>query len=88
MSAVELAVTLLLLLGAAILFGNSQYCWFNRTSCGMWEPLLAVYTLAIACPLLLAGIFRRMQMSTAAAVAYIPAIIVIVVLVGQAWNWW
>ena len=88
LSVVELAVGALLALGAAALFANAQFCWFYRAACGMWEPIFAVYALAIAIPVLVAGLLHRSRRNIAAAIAYVPAAFVVVVLVGQAQQWW
>ena len=48
----KLAIALgaFLLLGSAVLFTNGHFCTFNKVSCGMVEPLIAV-------PVALAGAF-------------------------------
>jgi hypothetical protein len=73
---------------AAVLFANSQFCWFSRESCGMWEPIVAVYVLAIALPLIVAGLLHRRRKPLAAGLAYVPAALVVVILVGQSRGWW
>jgi hypothetical protein len=78
------ALTLL----AVLLFANSQLCWFNRESCGMVEPIVAVYALALAIPLTLAGLFHRRGKNYAAAASYVPAALVVVATLGQARDWW
>ena len=88
LSLLDFLAASVLTLAAVVLFANSKGCWFSRESCGMWEPIVAIYALAIAVPLLVAGIFHRRRKNMAAGLAYVPVASLIVVFVGQAHRWW
>ena len=53
-TAIALGMALLLL--AAVLFTNGHFCFFNKASCGMVEPLLALPALILGLVAILAGV--------------------------------
>ncbi|MEP7044393.1 MAG: hypothetical protein ABI843_15115 [Dokdonella sp.] len=87
-------MTLELVVGAffaaftVLLFADAKFCWYGGKGCGMWEPVFAIYMLPIAISLLLAGLLHRYRKNVAAAIAFIPAALVVLILVGQAQLWW
>jgi hypothetical protein len=87
-STAELLINCLLALGALGLLANSRFCFFNQASCGMVEPLLAVFALALSVPLFFAGFLRRKGQVAAGNLAYIPALVLLFFLYGQARSWW
>ncbi|WP_386066320.1 hypothetical protein ACFJIW_17505 [Tahibacter sp. UC22_41] len=76
------------MLAAGVLFASSYFCFFNVRACGMIEPILAAYLLAVAVPLMLAGWFRGRRWRLACAIAYLLAACPVVAAVGQHWHWW
>ncbi len=55
----KLAITLgsLLLFVSAVLFTNGYFCIFNKASCGMVEPLIALPMALLGACLVVVGLF-------------------------------
>ena len=87
-STLEILIGSLLLLWVAILLLNTKFCFFNQGACGMVEPVLALYMAPAAVSLLAAGFLHRRGKVVAGAVAYVPVVAIVVLLVGQARHWW
>ena len=79
----EILVGSLLLIGAGLLFSNSYFCFFNHTSCGMVEPLLALPVTWLGICFTTAGMARGRH-SGVVALAY-AAVAVSVLLVASQW---
>ena len=88
LSAIELLIGSLLALGAVVMFANAHFCFFNQGACGMVEPILAVYGLALAVPLVIAGRLHSKRKVVSGTLALVPVAAVVVVLIGQAKLWW
>jgi hypothetical protein len=88
LSVLEGALAALLALAAAVLLANSHWCFFNHESCGMIEPILAAYALALAIPLALAAWFHSKRWTISGALALLPVAAIVVLLLGQALSWW
>ena len=84
----EFTIGCVLAIFAVVLIANTYFCFFNRASCGMLEPILGMYALALALPLLLAACLHRSGRNVLGNLAYLPAIAVAVILLGQALLWW
>ncbi|QBY05980.1 hypothetical protein E2K93_17125 [Thalassotalea sp. HSM 43] len=88
LSTLEFYISGMLIVIAVALFINSYFCFFNKDSCGMVEPLVGTYILTLAIPLLIAGWLHRKQKKILAAMAYFPIVIVVLTSVGQVMQWW
>ena len=88
LSVLEFLSAALLCAGAAILFANAKFCWFNHTSCGMVEPLIAVFAVLVAVPMGAAGALHWRRKRLAGFVALVPSVAIVVFLFGQARLWW
>jgi hypothetical protein len=84
----ESVVTGLLVMVAGVLFANSHWCYFNHESCGMAEPILAVYALGLAIPLALAAWLHSRRRVVSGALALILVAAIIVLLIGEVQSWW
>ena len=88
LAVIELILAGALLSFAAIFFANAKLCWFNQASCGMIEPLLAAFATAIAISVGLAGALHWRGKGLVGSLALVPALAVVVFLIGQARLWW
>ena len=73
---------------AIVMFVNAHFCFVNQASCGMVEPIVGMYALALALPLLLAGWLHQSGRSTLGNLVYLPVIGIAFLLYGQAQSWW
>lgn len=87
-TAVEFSLGCFLALGAAVMFANTRYCFFNSASCGMVERILGLFALALAIPMFLAAWLHRRGRNLEGNLAYVPVIMLILFLLGQARSWW
>ncbi|MBF6023967.1 hypothetical protein [Lysobacter niastensis] len=78
----EIFAGLLFLAGAGILFSNSRLCLFNRASCGMVEPLLALPLTWLGICVLVAGIARGCNKGVV-ALAYVSVAVSVLLVVSQ-----
>lgn len=88
LAALEIASAALLMAGAAVVFANARFCWFDQMSCGMVEPLVAFFAVLIAVPIGVAGALHWRRKALAGLLALVPAVAVAVFLIGQARQWW
>jgi hypothetical protein len=84
----ESVVAGLLALSAGILFANSRWCYSNHESCGVVEPIVAVYALGLAIPLAFAAWFHSRRWVMSGALALLPVAAIVVLLFGEAQSWW
>ena len=55
LSKLAIALGAFLLLVSVVLFTNGHFCIFNKASCGMVEPLIAIPVALLAACLVIAG---------------------------------
>ena len=55
LSKLAIALGAFLLLVSVVLFTNGHFCIFNKVSCGMVEPLIAIPVALLAACLVIAG---------------------------------
>ena len=55
LSKLAIALGAFLLVVSVVLFTNGHFCTFNKVSCGMVEPLIAVPVALLAACLIIAG---------------------------------
>jgi hypothetical protein len=88
LSILEFLLAGLLALLAAIYFANSYWCFFDQATCGMVEPVVALYAAVLAIPFALAGWLHRKRRLIPGLLALVPAVAIVAVLFGQAQSWW
>jgi hypothetical protein len=88
LSILESVVAVLLVVAAAAFVANSQWCYFNHASCGMVEPIVAAYAIALAIPFALAAWLHSKRRAISGTVALLPALAIVLALIGQAQSWW
>ena len=84
----EWLIGVALLLLAGVLGANTYFCFFNKGACGMVEPLVAVVAMAIGCSVLAASFLHHKRKVLAGLLAYLPVAAIVLVLAGQALQWW
>ena len=87
-SVVELCIGILLLTAALLFSFNGHFCYLKHASCGMVEPILAFYSFILGVSIAMAGWLHLKAKLIVGTIALVPAGMVLLILIGEAQQWW